>query len=299
MSEGNNNDMNNEEGQIEGEMNNTEIVNEINMTEKKETEPKEEKKETEQKEEKKVSENNTENKVTDKKEETQPKITNTDNNTGNKNVTTNKGNESSKLGSNKNLSTNKNNSKTNLPKNSGKTDNSYVKTDNSKAGDLKKEENLKDKKSPERQTEFSSSSQTTVKYTPLNRYDFDMNIIDSWCELRTKSTPKRRCHHTSFIYNDYLYVFGGIDINEGKLNDFSKISLTSDDPVWENIVSKGTIPEPIAYHEGAFHNNKYYVFCGENEKQLPINSIYIYSLDTNTWELKKLKVNRNNIITNY
>jgi len=69
-----------------------------------------------------------------------------------------------------------------------------------------------------------------------------MNIIESWSEIRTKSTPKRRCHHTSFIYKDYLYVFGGIDINEGKLNDFSRISLTHEEPIWESIHSKGAVP---------------------------------------------------------
>lgn len=89
------------------------------------------------------------------------------------------------------------------------------------------------------------STVNTIKYTPLNRYDFDMNIIENWCELRTKNTPKRRCHHVCFIHDNYLFVFGGIDINEGKSNDFSKIYLLSEEPLWESVNATGTTPRKI------------------------------------------------------
>lgn len=82
----------------------------------------------------------------------------------------------------------------------------------------------------------------TTKYTPLNRYDFDMNIIEKWCEVRTRLTPKRRCKHSSFIHQGYLYIFGGIDINQGKLNDIYRIALSSEEPTWEEIKCKGNIP---------------------------------------------------------
>ena len=69
-----------------------------------------------------------------------------------------------------------------------------------------------------------------------------MNIIENWCEIRTRLTPRRRCKHSSFMYNGYLYIFGGIDINQGKLNDVYRIAMDSEEPTWEEIKCSGSIP---------------------------------------------------------
>lgn len=81
-----------------------------------------------------------------------------------------------------------------------------------------------------------------IKYTPLNRTDFDMQITERWYEIRSKQPPKRRSHHSSFIYMDHLYVFGGQDIIEGKLGDFQRINLAEDIPKWEQIKPDGNMP---------------------------------------------------------
>jgi hypothetical protein len=77
------------------------------------------------------------------------------------------------------------------------------------------------------------------KYTALSRQDFDIKIIENWSELRTKMQPKRRTYHTSFIYKDYLYIFGGVDIMSGKLDDFCRINLTGVIPQWEHLIPRG------------------------------------------------------------
>lgn len=46
--------------------------------------------------------------------------------------------------------------------------------------------------------------------------------------------------------------------------------------------------EPIAYHQGLLHNNKYYVICGEDELQLPTNGVYIFDVEKSNWEKKTL-----------
>ena len=71
-----------------------------------------------------------------------------------------------------------------------------------------------------------------------------MNTIENWCEIRTRLTPRRRCKHSSFIHQNFLYIFGGIDINQGKLNDVYRVNLTSEEPepTWEEVKCKGTIP---------------------------------------------------------
>jgi hypothetical protein len=77
------------------------------------------------------------------------------------------------------------------------------------------------------------------KYAALSRQDFDMKIVENWCELRTKMQPRRRTFHSSFIYKEYLYIYGGVDIMLGKLNDFSRINLTAVIPQWDHIIPRG------------------------------------------------------------
>jgi hypothetical protein len=79
------------------------------------------------------------------------------------------------------------------------------------------------------------------RYTPLNRNDFSMSIIDNWTEIRTRHQPKRRSFHSSFIYNDYFYIFGGIDIITGKLSDMKRIQFKTDLPAWEDVTPTGAV----------------------------------------------------------
>lgn len=90
-------------------------------------------------------------------------------------------------------------------------------------------------------TEQSVAEQSleVPRYTPLHRSDFNMSIIDNWTEIRTRHQPKRRSFHSSFIFNDYLYVFGGIDIITGKLADMKRIQFKTDLPAWEDVVPTG------------------------------------------------------------
>jgi hypothetical protein len=78
-----------------------------------------------------------------------------------------------------------------------------------------------------------------AKYSPLRRTDFDMGIVERWCEIRTTNAPKRRSFHSAFLYDNCLYVYGGQDILQGKLNDFSRISLLADTPKWHKVKPTG------------------------------------------------------------
>ena len=67
-------------------------------------------------------------------------------------------------------------------------------------------------------------------FSPLNQIPKEIEeksqeFLKKWIEQRTLSPPKRRSFHTSCIYNDYLYIFGGKDITEGKLSDIIRINL--------------------------------------------------------------------------
>ena len=63
--------------------------------------------------------------------------------------------------------------------------------------------------------------------SPLSRTDFNMNILNNWIEVRASNSPRRRSFHTSFLYKEYLYIFGGKDISEGKLNDMWRVNINN------------------------------------------------------------------------
>ena len=69
----------------------------------------------------------------------------------------------------------------------------------------------------------------------LSRTDFNMNIINNWIEVRASNSPRRRSFHTSFLYKEYLYIFGGKDISEGKLNDMWRVNINEEKPHWEEV----------------------------------------------------------------
>lgn len=92
-------------------------------------------------------------------------------------------------------------------------------------------------------TLFTEACNThTSRFTPLKRGDFNLNILDDWTEIRTKNQPRRRSFHVSFIYNNYMYIHGGIDIVTGKLSDMKRIKIieiNSELPIWEEVTPIG------------------------------------------------------------
>ena len=121
------------------------------------------------------------------------------------------------------------------------------------------------------------------------------NFLKQWSERRALSPPKRRSFHTSCIYNNYLYIFGGKDITEGKLSDIMRINLDIEkSPKWENVIPSNNITlEPLAYHTGTLIGNKYYIIGGNDKFILQSAFIYIYDLNENTLEKIKIEKNEN------
>lgn len=52
----------------------------------------------------------------------------------------------------------------------------------------------------------------------------------NWYEVRLfGKVPERRGYHSSFIYNNKLYIYGGHDIREGSLDNLWVIDLNNFD----------------------------------------------------------------------
>ena len=115
--------------------------------------------------------------------------------------------------------------------------------------------------------------------------------LKNWSERRVLSPPKRRSFHSSCVYKDFLYIFGGKDITEGKLSDIAKLKLTDKDAKWETVTPSNDTLEPLAYHTGTLINDKYYIIGGNDKyiRQSPF--IYIYSINDNV--LKKIRIEKN------
>ena len=114
-----------------------------------------------------------------------------------------------------------------------------------------------------------------------------------WSEKRALNPPNRRAFHTSCIYNNYLYIFGGKDITEGKLNDIIRLDLTKEKNLsWEKVIpNNDTKLENLAYHSGTLIGDEYYIIGGINAflRQSPF--IFKYNLKENN--LKKIKLEKN------
>lgn len=125
---------------------------------------------------------------------------------------------------------------------------------------------------------------TFSRYVSLFRQDFDMQNLEKWSELICQKSPKRRCYHISFIHKDYLYVFAGMDINEGKMNDLFRVNLNLNSEnflKWEEVTVSGSHPSELSYLQSALdsENNKLYIYGGENIYQRYPNDLFIFDIE--------------------
>jgi hypothetical protein len=129
------------------------------------------------------------------------------------------------------------------------------------------------------------------RYVSLFRQDFDMMNLEKWSELICQKSPKRRCYHCAFVYKEYLYIFAGMDINEGKMNDLFKVCLNKnaeDFLKWQEVIMHNSNPPELSYLQGALdaESGKFYCFGGENIYQRYPNELNVLDLERKSWSKK-------------
>lgn len=123
---------------------------------------------------------------------------------------------------------------------------------------------------------------TTDKYTPSSdKYNFNMSVVDQWVEIRTKKIPSRRAFHSAWILDDYFYIFGGLDIIQGKLNDFHRVLLADEVPKWEIIDTKGDQLPKLAYAVSVQYKSEFYIIGGQNVNLEQLSTFYKFNPTTN------------------
>lgn len=120
------------------------------------------------------------------------------------------------------------------------------------------------------------SKMSTSKYTPADpNKDFDTDVLDLWYEIRTKFNPARRSFHCCWNFKDYIYIYGGVNINIGKCSDFHKINLVTETPAWKRFVPINVeMVPPLAYASYLTIDDEFYIIFGQNDKMNQVNTIF-------------------------
>ena len=68
----------------------------------------------------------------------------------------------------------------------------------------------------------------------------NMDELKHWHEMRFKDQqPDRRSYHSTFIFDRKLYVYGGLDIEDGSLNSLYELNLQCLDELSEELQGDG------------------------------------------------------------
>lgn len=123
----------------------------------------------------------------------------------------------------------------------------------------------------------------------MNEYDI---ITDTMMETCT-NLPRPRTNHTAVYYKNGMYVFGGSDEANNKLNDLWRYDLQKHR--WEilNHISHDCDegqPSKRSGHVASVIGDKMYIFGGLEGITHETNDFYYYEFETDKWTIIQLKV---------
>lgn len=95
------------------------------------------------------------------------------------------------------------------------------------------------------------------------------------------SCPKPRASSSSAVYQDKLYVFGGQDDDNGKLDDLWCFDIATQQ--WQRIqIEDGALRPPgRSGHRAVVYGNKMYIFGGILELTKELNDMLVYDFTKN------------------
>ena len=102
--------------------------------------------------------------------------------------------------------------------------------------------------------------------------------------------PKQRAGHAAVFYNGCLYVFGGKDDDNEKLNDLWKFNMTT--RVWTELVTEDAnmlggaaskIPIARSGHTAVLYEGFICIFGGIFEVTKELNDLQLYDIANNRW----------------
>lgn len=123
----------------------------------------------------------------------------------------------------------------------------------------------------------------------MNEYDV---ITDTMMETCT-NLPRPRTNHTAVYYNKGMYIFGGSDESNNKLNDFWRYDFETKRWIIINHISadcEDGQPTKRSGHAASVVGGKMYIFGGLEGITHETNDFYSYDFKTDTWTNLQMKV---------
>lgn len=144
--------------------------------------------------------------------------------------------------------------------------------------------------------------------------------VEHWSELRlASSAPDRRSYHSTFVYDQKMYVMGGLDIQNGTMSSLWELDLanlhSADEEVndegdgsqrdagssaWQLVNTAGAQnqrPGSVAYHTSVVYRDQMFLFGGNNYKRTVLHygedihyqPLFSLNLRTFTWQAQKTR----------
>ncbi|KAM3139624.1 hypothetical protein pb186bvf_008269 [Paramecium bursaria] len=121
---------------------------------------------------------------------------------------------------------------------------------------------------------------------------FKKDIFPRWQELKPfGKNIHRRSYHSCVVWDNYLYIYGGYEANEGILDDLCRIPLPqSGKPLqWATLYTSSDDKPPIGpgqlrNHAAITLKDKMYIVGGKENLINSCSKVWTYDLHQNIWE---------------
>jgi len=124
---------------------------------------------------------------------------------------------------------------------------------------------------------FFNRRQSSSNYAEMWKLDI---ATSTWSKLTTTGTIVATQGHTTILYNDCLYIFGGKNNSGNYTNNTYKFDLSTD--TFSQITTSGTAPG-IRYQHAACLNGTEMIISGGHNGTTLLNSTFKLDLTTDTW----------------
>ena len=120
------------------------------------------------------------------------------------------------------------------------------------------------------------------KSDKLFLYDFK---LDKWRTKEFQNGPSARSSHSAVVKDNKMYVFGGKDFENNKLNDFWVFDIITG--IWTEIPYSQEVDWPVSRsgHSTGVFKNFIIIFGGIHELIQELNDLHLYDIVNNRWSL--------------
>jgi hypothetical protein len=109
--------------------------------------------------------------------------------------------------------------------------------------------------------------------------------ILEWKQIGEKSPTKpcSRASHSTVVFNNKCYIYGGHDDDNNKLNDIWELDLQTELFTCIELSEKSETPAPRSGHTCTIYNGKMYIFGGILELTKELNQLLVYDFATKSF----------------